>query len=53
MCICALRSQDFAIRHRKYIEFENPHRCACAFSLDSVQKISCLLNAIFRVRKIS
>ena len=29
---CALRSQDFAIYHREYIEFENPDECGSAFS---------------------
>ena len=50
---CALRSQDFAACHRKYIEFENPDRCGSAFSPDSVRKMSCLFNAIFRARKFS
>ena len=27
---CALRSQDFAIYHTEYIEFENPDRCGSA-----------------------
>ena len=31
---CALRSQDFAIFHTEYIEFENPDRCGSAFSTD-------------------
>ena len=50
---CALRSQDFVIYHREYIIFENPDRCGSVFCPDSVRKISCLLNAILRVWKIS